>query len=300
MGVIKTPIRLWDWTKSLANELELLSPLAEQQAREGNIPQTIYPKPLSREYAFAAILQFESGDISVDITKLAEVLAISSGNSLFIADQLLHDPISPRNMSPGAVSHVIGNFGKPGVTLLISPPELEIREHDVERWHFINHNPFDGESCGGRFDGTSLHMSFTGWEGPVSLESSSSKGMEAYYVETVVSINDGGQWVGDIDILKGLRNLEVGGPELAGVKCTHDPSFAISGLKIISIDCWEEILDPPTGVLVLRSTPATHDRSEHWQWMSAAREIPHKELIYEMISLKWPKRNYNYLSTKDT
>lgn len=267
MGMIKTPIRLWDWTQSLVKELELLSPLAEEQARERNIPQTIYPKPLSREYAFAAILQFESGDISVDITKLAEVLAISSGNSLFIADQLLHDPISPRNMSPGAVSHVIGNVGKPGVTLLISPPELEIREHDVERWHFINHNPFDGESCGGRFDGTSLHMSFTGWEGPVSLESSNSQGMEAYYVETVVSINDWGQWVGDIDILKGLRNLEVGGPDLAGVKCIHDPSFAMSGLKMISIDCWEEILDPPTGVLVLRSTPATHGRSEHWQWM---------------------------------
>jgi hypothetical protein len=265
MGVIKTPIRHWSWAQSLAKELELLSPLAEQQARAGKVPETIYPSPLSREYAFAAILQFESWGISIHVTKLAEVLAISSGNSLFIADQLLHDPMSPRDLSKGTVSNVIGNVGKPGVTLLISPPELEIREHDLERWRFINHNPFNGEPAGGMFDGTSLHMSFTGWEGPVSLESSNSRGMEAYYVETAISINDRGEWVGDLDILNGLRNLELEGPDSSELICEHDPSFAVAGLKMTSIDCWEEILDPPNGVLVLCSTPASHDRSEHWQ-----------------------------------
>lgn len=73
--------------------------------------------------------------------------------------------------------------------------------------------------------------------------------------------------MGDLDILKGLRNLELGGPDFADVKCIHDPSFAVAGLKMTSIDCWEEILDPPNGVLELRSTLATDDRSGHWQWM---------------------------------
>lgn len=270
MGVIKGPIRSWNWAQSMAKKLDSLSPLAKQQAREGNNPETIYPSPLSREYAFAAILQFESGDISVDVGKLADVLAISSGNSLFIAEQLLHDPMSPQCLSSGAVSHVMGNVGKPGVTLLVSPPELEIREHDLERWQFVNHNPFNGNSAGGMFDGTSIHLSFTGWEGPVSLESTNSRGMEAYYVETAVSVNDRGEWVGDLDILKGLRYLEIGVPDPADSTCIHDPSFAVAGVKVISIDCWEEILDPPSGLLVLRSapaTPATHDRRGHWQWM---------------------------------
>ncbi|KAJ5374379.1 hypothetical protein N7517_006385 [Penicillium concentricum] len=270
MGVIKGPIRSWNWAQSMVKELDSLSPLAKQQAREGNTPATIYPSPLSREYAFAAILQFEAGEISVDLAKLADVLAISSGNSLFIAEQLLHDPMSPKSLCSGAVSHVMGNVGKPGVTLLVSPPEVEIREHDIERWQFVNHNPFDGNSAGGMFDGTSIHLSFTGWEGPVSLESTNSRGMEAYYVETAVSVNDRGEWLGDLDILKGLRDLEMVVLDPADSKCIHDPAFAAAGVKLISIDCWEEILDPPSGLLVLRSasaTPATHDRGGNWQWM---------------------------------
>jgi hypothetical protein len=111
-------------------------------------------------------------------------------------------------LSSGAVSHAIGNVGKPEVTLLVSPPELEIREHDLERWQFVNHDLFDGNSAGGMFDGTSIHLSFTGCEGPVSLESTNSRGMDAYYIETVVCVNDRGEWVGDLDILKGLRDRD--------------------------------------------------------------------------------------------
>ncbi|KAJ5170054.1 uncharacterized protein N7500_002837 [Penicillium coprophilum] len=232
MGVIKGTIRSWDWAQSMVRELDSLSPLAKQQAREGNTPATIYPSPLPREYAFAAILQFEAGEISVDVAKMADVLAISSGNSLFIAGQLLHDPLSSESLCPGAVSHVMGNVGKPGVTLLVSPPEVEIREHDIERWQFVNHNPFDGNSAGGMFDGTSIHLSFTGWEGPVSLESTNSRGMEAYYVETAVSVNDKGdsrssEWltratfgIGDTDNGRSSRNLAVDGETGCCKYCT--------------------------------------------------------------------------------
>lgn len=79
-------------------------------------------------------------------------------------------------------------------------------------------------------------------------------------------MNDAGEWVGDVDILKGLRNLELGVGDLTE-KCLHDQSFTSAGLKMISIDCWEEILDPPDGVLLLRSTPAALDQGRQWQWM---------------------------------
>ncbi|PYH98152.1 hypothetical protein BO71DRAFT_480693 [Aspergillus ellipticus CBS 707.79] len=72
-------------------------------------------------------------------------------------------------MSSGAVSHVLGNMGKPGTALLVTPPELEIRGHHIERWHFVSHHPFDGKASGGMFDGMSLHLCLTGWEGPLSV-----------------------------------------------------------------------------------------------------------------------------------
>jgi hypothetical protein len=267
MGVIKSPLNSWKWSQSVADELDILSTLADQQARTGISPVSIYPSLLPRESAFAAILQFESGTIDVDASDLNAVLAISSGNSLFIAEELLHDPTPLANVAPCAISHMMGNVGKPGIALLIPPPELQIREHELERWHLVNHNSFDGNLNGGMFEGTSLHLSFTGWEGPVSLGPSSYRGMDAYFVETVVSVNDGGEWVGDLDILKGLRDLKMEKPTLTDRDCLHDPSFSAAGVQMVSIDCWEEILDPPSGFLVLRSTPSTHGERGHWQWM---------------------------------
>ncbi|OJZ91007.1 hypothetical protein ASPFODRAFT_215242 [Aspergillus luchuensis CBS 106.47] len=207
MSVIKSPMTSWKWVPSLLHPLDLSASLATQQAREGSIPSSVYLSLLSREHAFAAILQFESGTISLDTPDLEAVFAISSGNSLFIAKQLLYDPTPADRIAPYAVSHAIGNVGKPGIALLVSPPELEIREHTLERWRLVNHHPFDGNPVGGRFDGTSLHLSFTGWDGPVSLDSTSYRTMEAYYLQTTISVNDGGEWVGDVDILKGLTDL---------------------------------------------------------------------------------------------
>ncbi|GKZ35790.1 hypothetical protein AbraIFM66950_006585 [Aspergillus brasiliensis] len=267
MSVIKTPMTSWKWVPSLLHGLDLSASLAAQQAREGSVSGSVYLNSLSRQHAFAAILQFESGTISLDTADLASVFAISSGNSLFIAEQLLHDPTPPGRIASYAVSHVIGNVGKPGIALLVSPPELEMREHSLERWRLVNHHPFDGNPVGGKFDGTSLHLSFTGWDGPVTLDSTSYRTMEAYYLQTTVSVNDGGEWVGDVDILKGLSDVRFSVYPFSEGSCDHDPTFRAAAAEMVSIDCWEEILDPPDGVLVLRSTPVTPAGSGNWQWM---------------------------------
>jgi hypothetical protein len=93
--------------------------------------------------------------------------------------------------------------------------------------------------------------------------------MEAYYVEAIVSVNDSGDWVGDLDILKSLKVLKKGTADSTDKRCSHDPKFAAAGVKMVSIDCWEEILDPPDGFLVLRSAPGTGtpDEKGSWQWM---------------------------------
>ncbi|OJJ77940.1 hypothetical protein ASPBRDRAFT_50758 [Aspergillus brasiliensis CBS 101740] len=237
MSVIKAPMTSWKWVPSLLHGLDLSASLAAQQAREGLVP---------------AILQFESGTISLDTANLASVFAISSGNSLFIAEELLHDPTPPGKIASYAVSHVIGNVGKPGIALLVSPPELEMREHSLERWRLVNHHPFDGNPDG---------------DGPVTLDSTSCRTMEAYYLQTTVSVNDGGEWVGDVDILKGLSDVRFSVYPFSERSCDHDPTFRAAAAEMVSIDCWEEILDPPDGVLVLHSTPVTPDGSGNWQWM---------------------------------
>ncbi|KAJ5720779.1 uncharacterized protein N7483_008713 [Penicillium malachiteum] len=88
---------------TVSMSLIVLSPLAKQQGRVGKLPVSIYPSLLPRASAFAAILQFESGTIDVDVPDLAAVLAISSGNSLFIAEDLVHDPIPSPDTLPCAI-----------------------------------------------------------------------------------------------------------------------------------------------------------------------------------------------------
>jgi hypothetical protein len=74
----------------------------------------------------------------------------------------------------------------PGQRLLNKP---RIRQHLPERWHVVNYNKVDDVSNPG-FDGTSLHMYFTGWEGPLNLGSSGYGGIDVHYLETRVSMSD--------------------------------------------------------------------------------------------------------------
>ncbi|KAL3478352.1 hypothetical protein BJX99DRAFT_269344 [Aspergillus californicus] len=255
MGIIKHAPETWSWARSLVKELEIQLLVAASQARDGLVTQSLYPSPLTRQQAFASILQFESGSISLDVHELDLVMAISSGNSLFIAQRILHDPIPPEGLASCAVAHAVGNVGKPGIALLFAPDQPNIREHDVERWQVVNHNPFDGSSVGGLFDGSSLQMSFTGWEGPLSVRGPSAfRGLEAYNLETQISMYDRGEWVADLNILKALsssQHLKVCG--LFKERCGHTPTVSGCGVKFVSIDCWEELLSPSDKPMVLRS-----------------------------------------------
>lgn len=267
MGIMKSPLSTWIWMRPLFEELDNFSLDIEALEGQKGSSTTIYPIRTRREHAFAAILQFESGVISAAVSDLDKVLAISSGSSLFIADEILQDPIIHSKAPSCAISYVMGNIGKPGIALLIPPPEPEVRKHDLEKWRLVEHNPFDGNLAGGRFEGTSIHLSFTGWEGPISLHSSRYQGMEAYYVETLVSAFDGGEWVGDLDVLKGLAGVRLREEGAWDPVCSHDPSFSAAGVEITTIDCWEELLDPPEQLLVLRSASSIHNQSLRWQWM---------------------------------
>ncbi|KAL3474145.1 hypothetical protein BJX99DRAFT_248478 [Aspergillus californicus] len=289
--VIKEPMYNWKWTRQFIDLIQANSSLSfyiggwykvesnaqdeAQQEAQGESQKKdllwIPPYHIKVGLEFAIILQFETGTISVDPDDLKDVMAISCGNSLFIARCLLQDPVYSLRSNQNAVVHAIGNVGKPGVALMHAPVGVEIREHDIDRWHVVSHSQFDGSlSDGVQFDKTSLHMSFTGGKGPISVGPSGFRGMEAYYLETKVSLYDGGEWVADLDILNALGRTRTRlwssnlGPN-DGV-CSHDTSFTHSGMKLISIDCWEEILSPPPSPLILSSGPS-------WMARLAGRSI---------------------------
>jgi hypothetical protein len=267
MRMIKVPIYNWKWTRQFIDKLEINTMIPpfrnernepEGSAQDKSNEQDFGPY-LTTSLAFAMILQFETGTISVQPEDLKDVMAISCGNSLFIARSLLQDPIHSLKYDRCAVVHAIGNVGKTGVALMHAPAGVQVREHDIDRWHVVSHSQFDGnQSDGARFESTSLHMSFTGGKGPINVGPSGFCGMEAYYLETKVSLYDGGEWVADLDILKALEHSRAWVPDLppSAGPCSHNTPNPWCGTRLVSIDCWEEMLCPPSNSLVLRPGPS--------------------------------------------
>jgi hypothetical protein len=78
--------------------------------------------------------------------------------------------------------------------------------------------------------------------------------MEAYNLETCISMYDGADWVADLNILKSLKESpELGTLGIYSESCGHDHSVQLCGVQFVSIDCWEELLSPAEKPMVLRS-----------------------------------------------
>jgi hypothetical protein len=85
---------------------------------------------LSRPQTFACISMFDSGNCDLDPAALQEVFAMSSGNSIFVSGALLCDPHEVTQ--PCEIRRVVGNIGQAGVSLLMGPPNPEIRQAELE------------------------------------------------------------------------------------------------------------------------------------------------------------------------
>ncbi|KAL1603892.1 hypothetical protein SLS60_005484 [Paraconiothyrium brasiliense] len=204
---------------------------------------------LNREHMFACIARFESGAFNFHGSAMNGVLAISSGNSIYVASCLLQDPCA--QSSNRTVERVVGNLGKTGMCLLVCPAVPQVRSVS-EDIRLVNHYPFDGkeEDC---FGETSLHLSFTEWQLPIDVGSRGNRDVQASYVEAAVGLYDRSKWVADLNI------LDVFNPQLCRIipECReHRAGQAIPIERIsefVSIDSWEELLDSPTEVGVVRA-----------------------------------------------
>lgn len=226
---------------------------------------------MSRAQVFACIAMFDSGTCNLDPDSLREAFSMSSGNSIYVAAPLLCDPYEiPRQCE---VRRVIGNVGRPGITMLVPPAEPKTRTLNNENWTLINHSPFEGklEDC---FQQTTIHLGFTQYDMPLNdgLQGHHIIDRTASLVETLVSVHDRGQWIADPDVLAALGQKRGRDMRLHSSACTcreakdvqkahkrkynhsYEDVFGNSKVPLVSLDNWEEFLDAPSdGVLVVRA-----------------------------------------------
>ena len=204
---------------------------------------------LNRAQIFACIVIFESGFLNLGPDSLKAVMAMSSGNSFYIATPLLSDPWT--DYSGNQVSRIIGNVGRPGIAMLVPPqnPRSQSIDHN---WKLINHDEFNGirEDC---FPHTTLHLSFSGWEMAIDVGIHGTQDHEARFLEAPISIHDRGKWVADLDPLRTLLGSmvkRINAPQCSGNHSTDDGPLPF---EMVSIDSWEELLEKPLEPGVVRA-----------------------------------------------
>ena len=241
--------------------LTLESTLGESRWAQEN--RYFVPLPaMRRALAFACIAMCETGVLDLKPDEMMSVMAISSGNSLYIASDLLQDPAQPARGS--SVKRVLGNIGRAGLAILVLPQEPKLPVGNPDSWRLINHAAFDGklEDC---FASTSLHLGFSGYEFALANDSHGGRFTEAFFIEAVVSVHDRGEWVADLDV---LGNLDDPLLHILPTKacCKEKQSLTKPGFYLTSIDQWAELLDQRGHCAIVRA-------HQNWQARLAASFI---------------------------
>ncbi|KAL9579554.1 MAG: hypothetical protein Q9212_005043 [Teloschistes hypoglaucus] len=161
--------------------------------------QALRPYVLTDGQAFACLAMFESGQYDMDPDQLADVVAMCSGDSIFVRAALLADPHEGLGSLHGEIRGLMGNIGRPGITFLVPPQAPLLKEVSLDEWPLIEHNEFDGCLLD-NFQNTSLHLSFTTAEVPLNVGFSGGQDQVACILEAVFSVYDGGRWVADLNI----------------------------------------------------------------------------------------------------
>ncbi|EAT90362.1 hypothetical protein SNOG_02150 [Parastagonospora nodorum SN15] len=177
------------------------------------------------------------------------IMALINGNSIYVASALLSDPSIPPSGTP--ITRVFGNLGRSEMSLLVPPVDPRLAELDLSSWKHINHSHFTGrlQDC---FSSTSLHLTFTDSEDTVYLGNRGLRDRQVVFLEALVSIDDRGKHIGDLDILSMFSK-----PTFEVQKsCSHTPeerADVLLGCRLIAIDNWDEFLDPPERAAIFRA-----------------------------------------------
>ncbi|KAI1127052.1 hypothetical protein F5Y10DRAFT_243558 [Nemania abortiva] len=238
LSAISTPLHEMEWVKSAITQ------------DKGGSGFTLLP--LNQSQTFSCIALFESGSFDVPASSLKEVMAMAAADSIYISAALLCDPCE--RPSGYEVRRIRGSIGKSGIAMLVQVENHKVRE-EAQGWTMVNHNPFDGK-LEDSFHTATLHLSFTDYVLPIDVGAHGLRDFEIYFLESFISLHDKGEWIADLNLPFQLKN-----PELVHFHDEDDPrhedcaaEVPYKGLMFTTIDDWNELLNPPEGVGIIRST----------------------------------------------
>ena len=166
----------------------------------------------NRASKFACIAMLETGVHELSLDHLEPVLALASGNSIFVAEALIQDPSKTDRSSVVefvGIRRILRNLDRPGIVMLVPPQQPRIREPDLNSWKVVQQAPFDGIPAN-LFNQTSLHLSFTDFELPIAMATGAFD-PEVTLLEALISAHEGRQWIADLDVLSSFdSNLDPG------------------------------------------------------------------------------------------
>ncbi len=148
---------------------------------------------------------------------------------------------------------MIGNVGKPGITLLIPPLNPMVKSRDPASWRYVSTNEFNG-AAEDHFTHTSLHLSFTNYYAPLT-QAGRRQGQDhhVFLRESIVSVYHSGEWIGDLDVLKSLDSGRLHRIPHARCSCSQSQASQELALLATSVESWEDVLDPPSEGFVVRA-----------------------------------------------
>lgn len=239
-NVVTKPISSAKWAQSLARETDsCLSSIS----------------PLDRLHTFACIAYFETDGLDMNPSQFTNVMALSSGDSIYVAAWLICDPAE--RQPANAMRRLHGNVGKAGLILLVPPADPQTLAPGIDNWKFIDREDFDG-TVTNAFTSTSLHLSFTDWCIPVDVGEAGRgrRDAEAYIIESLVSVYDRGKWIADLDVLQALSKgcSQPDHEFFYKPFCNHVSAEALHpdqcSQPIVTIKNWDEFLEHPKSAAV--------------------------------------------------
>jgi hypothetical protein len=207
-------------------------------------PQQL-PLP-DRNESFGCIALFDSGTVDLSPEDFKHAFALCSEDTIYVPAVVLSDPFT--QVPEYEMKSITGNIGRPGISILVPPFEPRIRELS-DSYNLVTHEAYDLKRED-NFRETSLHLSFTDWTFPLATEGSRMIDHDAQVVEAVISVRDRGRWVADIDILEIDFQDMIRFKPVTSCKGNHDQDY---DFDYTSIDSWEELLDEPGSVGVVRA-----------------------------------------------
>ncbi|KAK4182282.1 hypothetical protein QBC35DRAFT_468206 [Podospora australis] len=174
---------------------------------------------IPNEIAFACLAMLETGDQDLDPNMLNDVMGMACGDSIYLSNSLVLDPYNFSDRR--GIFRALGNVGKPGVSLLIPPPEPIVRKPTDDEWNLITHSKWNGKENLDLFGKASLQLVLTEYRVPYVTQHRGVRDSQTFFQEATISVYDGATWVGDVDIIKELFRDFTPRISRVPVECPH-------------------------------------------------------------------------------